>query len=293
MSDQIDVAFVQQFKDNLFHLAQQRGSRLAGTVVTEMVVGKYAHFERLGATVAQKRTSRHADTPLVDTPHSRRRVILEDYEVADLIDKQDEIRLLIDPKSAYAQAMGMALGRQLDDIIIAAIEGNARAIDSSDSSSNVAVPASNIVDEDFVAANSDVTIEKLIEAKRIMMSDEVDPEDDKFFVLDSNSLGALLNETEIQSADFNTVKALVQGQIDTFMGFKFIHSERLLSNSEGFKNCLAYVRPAVRLGMGEDIKVRIAERPDKAFATQVYASLTAGAVRVEEAGVVIVQAFRS
>ena len=93
MSTEINKAFVQQFSSNLIRLAQQRGSKLVGTTMKKEVTGKYAHFDRLGATAASKRTSRHGDTPLTDTPHSSRRVSLEDYEVADLIDSQDEVRV--------------------------------------------------------------------------------------------------------------------------------------------------------------------------------------------------------
>jgi hypothetical protein len=110
MSTEVNKAFVQQFADNIIHLAQQKGSKLMPAVMNKRVVGKYAHFDRLGATTAQKRTSRHADTPLVDTPHSRRRVSMDDYEVADLIDSQDELRMLIDPRSPYAEAMANTLG---------------------------------------------------------------------------------------------------------------------------------------------------------------------------------------
>ena len=291
MSTEINKAFVQQFSSNLIRLAQQNGSKLAGTVMRKEVTGKYAHFDRLGATVASKRTSRHGDTPLTDTPHSRRRVSLEDYEVADLIDSQDEVRLLIDPKGAYAKNMADALGRTLDDIIIDAADGNATAVSSSDAASNVAV--AHTVDEDFNTANSDIIVEKVIEAKRIMMANEIQPDEETVFVLDSTSLHNLLQETEVASADYNSVKALVRGEPGTFMGFNFIQSERLNDSSEGFKNCLAYVKSGIGLAMGDDIKVKISERDDKSYATQVYASLTAGAVRIEEEKVVVVEAYRA
>lgn len=291
MSTQVNTAFVQQFKDNLIHLSQQKGSKLARTVKKEMVTGKSAHFERLGATVAQIRTSRHGDTPLVDTPHSRRRVTMNDYEVADLIDNQDKLRMLIDPQSDYAQAMANSLGRKLDDIIIAAAEGNSTAVDSSDTASSVAL--THTIDEDFNTANSDIIVEKVIEASRILASNEVDESESRFFVLDSTALHNLLNETEVKSADFNSIKALVRGDLNTFMGFEFIRSERLTTTSEGFKRCLAYAGSGIGLAMGQDITVRISERDDKSYATQVYASMTAGAVRIEEEKVIAVEAYRA
>ena len=90
MSVQITTAFVEQYKSNVFHLAQQKGSRLRDAVRTETVTGKAHFFERIGATSAQKRTSRHGDTPRMDTPHSRRKVSLDDYDWADLIDQEDK-----------------------------------------------------------------------------------------------------------------------------------------------------------------------------------------------------------
>ncbi len=85
-------------------LAQQMGSRLRDAVRIENVVGKNAFIDQIGSATAQVRTTRHADTPQIDTPHSRRRLTLADYEYADLIDDQDNVRMLIDPTSAYAQA---------------------------------------------------------------------------------------------------------------------------------------------------------------------------------------------
>ena len=292
MSTEVNKAFVQQFKDNLIHLAQQKGSKLASTVKKEMVTGKSAHFERLGATAAVQRTSRHGDTPLIDTPHSRRRVTLLDYEWADLIDHQDKVRMLIDPQSDYALAGARALGRKLDDIIIGALEGNASSIDSSDSASSVALV--HTIDEDFNTANSDIIMEKVVEAKRILMSNEVDTDmEELYFVLDSTALHNLLKETEVSSADYNTVKSLVAGSPGTFMGFNFIQSERLTTTSESFKRCLAYAKSGAVLAMGQDITARISERDDKSYATQVYASMTAGATRLEEEKVIAVEAYRT
>lgn len=80
MSIQITEAFVQQYRANVYHLSQQKGSRLRKAVRVEIVNGKNAYFEQLGATAARARTSRHSDTPRMDTPHSRRRVSLTDYD---------------------------------------------------------------------------------------------------------------------------------------------------------------------------------------------------------------------
>src|SRR5262245_62205782 len=123
MSVQITTAFVEAYKSNVYHLVQQKGSRLRRAVRVESVTGKNAFFEQIGQTAARQRTSRHSDTPRMDTPHLRRRVSLLDFDWADLIDQEDQVRLLIDPASPYAQAASWAMGRAMDDEIIRAADG--------------------------------------------------------------------------------------------------------------------------------------------------------------------------
>ena len=296
MSIEVNKAHVQQFSNNLIHLAQQRGSRLLPTVTKQMVNAKYAHFDRLGAVTAQKRVSRHGDTPLIDTPHSRRRVSMDDYEWADLIDRQDEIRMLIDPKSPYAEAGGWALGRTMDSIIRDALTGNSTSVDASDSTSTVALPSTQVIDEDFGSADSNLTLAKLIETKRIFDGHDLMPED-RFVIFNADAQAALLNDTTLTSADYNTVKALVRGEIDTFLGFKFVMYNALNGTADGTDTdpiqCLAYTKSGIGLAMGQDIQVKISERADKSYSTQVYASMTAGAVRIEEEKVVKIECVQS
>ena len=85
MSIHVNEAFIQQYSQTVVTLAQQRGSRLRDAVRVESHRGKAAYYDRIGATTAVKRTTRHGDTPRIDVPHSRRRVTLVDYDWADLI----------------------------------------------------------------------------------------------------------------------------------------------------------------------------------------------------------------
>ena len=88
MSIQITTAFVQQYRANVDHLVQQKGSRLRPLVRTETQNAEFEFYDRIGATSAQEVTGRHQDTPLVNTPHDRRRVALRDFDWGDLIDRQ-------------------------------------------------------------------------------------------------------------------------------------------------------------------------------------------------------------
>ncbi len=284
MSVEINKAFSQKFRDAFIHLVQQKGSRLREYVRSNTdVVGKYDHFDRLGATSAQRITSRHADTPLISTPHSRRRVSLEDYNWADMVDKADKVRMLADPTSEYLKAGVNAMGRTIDDVIIAAMLGNAVSVDENDSSSNVALPSGQKV---AVSGTTDMNVDKLRSAKQILDSSDVDPDLPRCIVMKSNQFYDLLGDTQIQSSDYNTVKALVNGEIDTFMGFKFLRSERLTTDSNGDTQCIAWIGDGIGLSMGMDVKTEISERSDKNYSTQVYAQMCLGAVRIEDEKVV-------
>jgi hypothetical protein len=279
MSTQVTTAFVQQYSANVQMLSQQMGSRLRDAVRVENMVGKNAFFDQVGSATAQKRTSRHADTPQLDTPHARRRVSLVDYEYADLIDDQDKVRMLIDPTSAYAQASAAAMGRAMDDELIAAATGT--AFTGETGSTSTALPAG----QQIAAGGADLTLAKLIEAKKVLDLADVDPSIPRYIAVGPNQIESLLNNTTVTSSDFNTVKALVQGDIDTFLGFKFIVTNRL-AKSGNDRTCFAWAEDGLALGVGKDIMARIDERSDKGYATQVYYCMSIGATRMEEEKVV-------
>lgn len=282
MSTSVDVAFVQHYSANVLYLAQQKESKLRRAVrIRDNVVGKSTNFERIGATSAVLRTSRHADTPLVSTPHSRRRASLEDYEWADLIDKQDEIRTLLELTSPYAINAAMSMNRTVDDIIIAALGAAAVNVAADDSTSTTAVANT------IVHGSVGLTVDKIRQAARVLDLGDVEMED-RFFVASPHGKEDLLATTEATSSDFVSVKNLVNGTISSFYGFEFIWSTRLPVASTT-RTCYAFQKDGMALAIGKDIAQRISERDDKSYATQVYYCLTAGAVRVEEARVVPVE----
>lgn len=283
MSIQVTTAFVQQYRTGVEMLVQQKGSRLREAVRVESgVVGKNAFFDQIGATTAVARTSRHADTPQIDTPHARRRVSLVDYEWADLIDDQDKIRTLNELTSPYQQNAAAAMGRAMDDVIIGAFDGT--AFTGETGSTSTVFDTTNF---QIASGSSGLTLAKLLTAKEKLDAAENDPDEPRYVVCTAKQFTDLLNTTEIKSADYNTVKALAQGHVDTFLGFKFIRSQRLgLSGSD--RKCFAWRKSAMLLALGKDIKAQISERADKSYATQVYYSMSIGASRMQESSVVLI-----
>ena len=276
MSSQITTAFVQQYSANIQMLSQQMGSLLRDKVRVESVVGKNAFFDQVGSVTAQLKTSRHSDTPQIDTPHSRRRVSLADYEYADLIDQQDKVRLLIDPTSSYAQAAAYAMGRAMDDVIIAAATGTAFTGETGSTSESAQTA--------IAAGGTGLTIAKLRTAKQKFDLASVDPSIPRHIVVGPEQINNLLGTTEVTSSDFNTVKALANGEVNSFLGFNFTVSNRL-AKSGNDRTCIAFAQDGITLGIGKDVNARIDERADKSYATQVYYCMSIGATRMEQSKV--------
>lgn len=285
MSFEITTAFVKQYEANIQLLSQQRGSRLRSCVREESQTGKYGFYDQIGATAAKKVTERHGDTPIISTPHSRRRVGLANYVCNDLIDELDKVRMLIDPQSAYAQNTAYAMGRSIDDVIIEAMY--ATAYTGEEGATSVTFPAAQQID-----ISGTITTAHLLLAKEMLDAAETDPEATRHCVCSANVLTDILLTTEVKSYDYNTVKALVNGDVDTFAGFKFKRSQRLpldrttTGGGSGDRSCFAWVEDGVLLAMGQQPKARITERPDKNYSTQVHYTMAIGATRMEEKKVV-------
>lgn len=303
MSSEITTAFVKQYGANVFHLSQQKGSRLRNRVRVETVKGDSRFFDRIGKATAALRVGRHSDTPQMDTPHSRRMVTMSDYEYADLVDDQDKIRTLIDPTNEYSVAAQWALGRSMDDVLIDAASGNAYA--GVAGATSTALPSAQKLVSVSGGAGDELNVQALRRAAKILDANDVDESEPRHFAFNAYQKENLLSATEVTSSDFNTIKALVMGNISTFLGFDFVRIERLddvgastsfdvtlgtvgsgAGDSNGYDICLAWAKNGLLLALGADIKSQIAPRADKSFSTQVYCSMSIGGTRMEEEKVV-------
>ena len=282
MSVQVTTAMVEQYRGNVEHLVQQKGSRLRGCVSVETVVGKNAFFEQIGSTDARKRTTRHSDTPRMDTPHSRRRVSLVDYDWADLIDDEDRIRLLINPTGPYAEAASRAMGRAMDTAIIDAADGT--AFTGVAGGTSTSYDSNNTFDVQVgisPAADTGLNVGKLRAAKQILDANEAE-DDGRYMIINAKQLQNLLAETELTSSDYAAIKALVHGEINTFLGFDFKRTELIETDSNSDHKVLFWQITGMKLAIGAEPTVKISERADKNHATQVFVSMGIGATRMQE-----------
>lgn len=282
--DSVEQARTLQFKANVTHLYQQMGkAKLRGTFREEPLQGKAHFFERLGAEEAVNKTARHADTVLLDPLHSRRMVVPTDKVWNALVDQQDKIRLLIDPNSEYAIAASNALNRAQDRAYIAAFTDDASAGESGATAVTFASEAAGDVD---VSAGVATTAQILAIKKAL---DDGDVEDEDRFLVHKPALVTQLlagsTAPLAASSDYNTIKALVRGELDTWCGFKWIKStlSPLAAGTDYY--CFAWQKNAMGAAIAKEIMARVSERADKDYAVQTYACMSMGATRIQGGGV--------
>lgn len=306
MSFQVTEAFVQQFSAQVYMKAQQKGSRLRAFVKSETIKGKAKRLDAIGPVDPVRRTGRHQNTPLVETPHEGRWISLNDYEWADLIDDADKVRLLNDPTSEYQMAAMWSMGRAMDDEILLAADADVPYGESLNPSNTIALPNSQKVVATDGTNFTRMNLDTLRRMKSKFGQNDIDEEIPLHIALGQEDIDNLLTDTKVTSSDYANVKALVDGKIDTFMGFKFHRTQRIkpqltaltgdLSNGNvgtgaqallGKKKVVAWAQDGLILGIGSDVKSKISERDDKSYSTQVFMAMSIGAVRMDEKKVVV------
>lgn len=275
MSQSIDQNLVNAFNSNVELQFQQRGSRLRPFVRVEPLNSEFEYFDRIAPVDAIERTERHGDTPTVETPHSRRRIGSRDFEIADLIDHQDKLRMLYDPSSSYILNHVYALGRKMDDVIIEAFDSDVYTKKAGGTTLTFAQDGG-----ETVTASSGLDIETLINVKeKLTDRDQIEDGEPLYMVVTAKQISNMLNEDKLTSSDYAAVKALVRGEIDTFMGFRFIRTQRLIKTGD-IRACYAWARSGMCLGVADNVKTRMSERDDKSYSVQCYAKASFGATRM-------------
>jgi len=272
MADTQNAIYAQAYSQNIMQLAQQKYSKLINTVyVKPNVRGKTFFQDQIGEWSMETKGARNTATPNNDPVLGRRMGTMVDYHDNRLLDRGDELKSISDPRSAYTIAAAQSLGRKIDDVIIAA--GYQDASSGETGSTTVTNGNTTLVTADTLTLAEVITIKKAFDNADVEM-------EDRYFVTDPNSLGSLLNVEQATSADYAAVKALVRGEIDTWMGFKWIMSTRVSAVTS--LSGLAYQKYGLCLAMADAPMVRTDERTDLSYSWQVYYELNIGATRLEE-----------
>jgi Phage capsid protein len=287
--------FTTQFSTILELKLQQMGSLLRGRVDERAYVGKMASpVQQLNATVAKQPAGLYAPLDLSDNGFTRRWVFPTERELGQLIDTFQELETIVDPKSQYSTNAAMAFGRAIDDIIFQAAFGTNQtgqdAASLSPETFNTALttagsPGFQIGIQFGSTVNTGLTIDKLVELRRNLRHYHVDIERDPVtLVIGSQQEADLLNQVKVTSSEFNTAGGvLVDGKVTRFMGFDLCVSERLpYVTGTSTRQCLAFAKSGMHLGVWKDLYNRIDIRIDKSSQPyQLYTQMMIGATRTQ------------
>lgn len=292
MSYEIDTALVNAYHSNIQTKFQQKGSRLRPYVRVEPQNSEFDFHDRIGPTEAVKVKNRHSDTPLISTPHDRRRNATEDYDWADLIDRKDKLRMLADPTSSYSTNAIFALGRSMDREIVRAAFGTAYSGKTGQTS--IAFPATQDVAASYSdtggSGNYNLTLDKLRKIRLMFDLEEAvewDAGEELYMAITAWQINSMLRQDKITDVDFAAVKALVNGTIDTFMGIKFVRVHpSILPKTGDIRSCPVWTRQGILLGVADEVMTDVGPRRDKRNSTQVYVCGSFGGTRMWEEQVV-------
>jgi hypothetical protein len=276
---QVEI-FVRHFADNIMQLSQQGASKLLSKVYNKgTITGDTFTQERIGKWTMQQKTGRGQDTPLRDPLLSRRMGYMKDYDDGHPLDKQDEIKIISDPKSAYTIAARGAIGRQYDIDIINAGLGTSYA--GKNGTNAIPLPDSQKILND----STGMTFDKVLQTKQKFDDDDV-PDEGRIFVHSPRALyNILASIPQATSSDYVAVQALIRGDLNEWLGFEWIRST-LLPKSGDIRSNMAYQRTGICLAEGMAPQVEADIRKDKSYLWQLYYAISLGVVRLEEAKVV-------
>lgn len=292
MASGVPLHYAQQFSTNVKLLLQQEGSRIRSAVMTGSHVGEQASpVDQYSPVAANQVVGRYNPMPNTEAATDRRWVLPQDFDVNQLIDSFDKLRLLADPKSAYVQNAVNAMGRAMDTQILSGIFGTNQTGKSGGTATSFG--GSQVVGVNQGAASAtNLTVAKLREAKRILMANNVDVRSEEIYaVINANAHDSLLSEAQVISTDFNDKPVLVNGMVESFLGIKFIVTELLTTGTDDQAGTSTqipvFAKSGVYLGIWDDIMTDVSERNDlQGIPTQVYCKATFGATRLEEKKVV-------
>jgi hypothetical protein len=272
MSINLSAVAVTEFDSMVKHAYANAGLLKNAVTLRNNVVGDTYKFRRMGKGLANQKTS-SADVDPMDVGHAFKTATLANWnapEYTDIFDAQD---VNFDEKQELATTIAGALGRRCDQLVIDAMDASTPL--------TTAVPA----------GGTNLTIAK-INAAQVELRDQGVPNTELFAVIEAGGLGGLLGDEKAVSSDYQAVKALVSGEINTLVGFQFIiletRAEGGLTEASNVVDSWFFQRPAVGLAIGIDMKTEINYVPQKT-SWLTNGMLKAGSVVRDEGGLVKVQ----
>jgi len=247
MSKNLSAVQSKEFDSMVKQAYQGFGMLKPTTTLRSNVVGGTYDFRKMGKGLANQKSTSDLVTPM-DVSHALIVCTLSNWNAPEYTDIFDAAEVNFDEKQELANVIAGALGRRFDQLVIDAMD------------------ASTPDAADIVHGSANLTVAKLIDAK-VALKDQGVGDSDLFFAANAEGLGGLLNDTKATSEDFATVKALVNGTINSFMGFTFnfieTRTEGGLTVATNIVDSWAYHRAAVGVAVGIDMKTDVNWIPER------------------------------
>lgn len=262
-----------QFAAEVKHKFQEKGSLRETVRQREARGAKTVQFNLMGRGQAAERTTIHTEIPVMGISHTPVTVDVKNYTAAELTDIFLNNQVPFDERLELIDTISGALSRRLDQVIIDAMGG---------------FSATKTVANDVSGVVSDMTVDAIRAAAKFLDEDGV-PDGDRTLVISPSGLHSLLESTEASSIDFNNVKALVRGDLDTFYGFQIkkigTREEGGLPLLTGTRTSFAYHKSAIGLAVNMEPNIRV-DWDEQYGAHRVTGFLSAGAGVIDGAGLV-------
>jgi hypothetical protein len=286
----IDNVYIQTFEQNVKHLAQQYTTKLRSHVMERSTNGNRHNWETLDFSNAVAKTTSAPPTPSLDLPWNRRVSVAQTIHTGSVIDNEDIVQMLVEPKSAVTENLAFSMNRAIDDIVIDACTAAALLGDGT----TAAFP----VGQTIGTGVQEIDFDLITQVQEKFMNNDIDPAQPKVAVIGPTQVRALLNLTQQTSTDFARVRGgsvgditpltnlMASGIVPNWMGFTWIMSTRLNAPAANQIDCLFFCPDAMGLQVNEDITVQVQQDPSASFAWRVYARMTMGSVRVQDKKIV-------
>ncbi len=293
MASTIPTHYISKFTTGIRILQQQMTSRFRGAVDVDMqpvVEGKRTSYDQVDATSMVPITDRHGKTQVTDDVHLRRWVTYSPAEKASMIDRADMRRILNNPRNSYVKGATYAGNRYSDDKVVAAFF--ATAVSGEEAGGTEAFPTGT---HRVATVSGGLCIPQLQDAREILEEYENEEDDGEFqwfIACQAKQRKNLMSKTEVQSIDYNTVRALYNGQINTFLGLTFLKSQRLGYTSPD-RLVPVWVKSCIKLAFSQDIRTFMDIMPERRHSVQIRTEIDVGSTRMDEKGVVQILANES
>lgn len=241
------------------------------------IIGSTHRFTRIGKGTATKRISQTDVVPM-NIAYGNTTATLEDWNAPEYTDVFDIPKVNWSERELLATTIAGAIGRREDQLIIDALDASATTL---------------TVDTDIGGADSGMNTAKFRRARRLLNEKSVPRgKGDRVALVSAEAIEQMLGTTDVTSSDFAAVKSLVDGEINSWLGFDVVElddrDEGGLPVASNIRTNFFFHREAVGLAVGINFRTEVNYIPQK-VSWLANGLFSAGATYIDADGIVEVE----